>query len=329
MEPVVAGMNRGAQTGTRRRTKARSVAGQATKIHPRHAIGRAITQIAHQILADTRHILQDSSKSDAVVIHDFRRAMKRWRAFLRLLTKTLGEESRRLRDEARDRARELARSRDAQSALDAFTDIRKMSARRGLSSSPFTDRLLRMLKANRQRMENATLTPKLRARLRFAIETAAASVDRWPVKAITFDEILARLTSDYRRARRATPLNWTNATPQALHELRQRVIVHRYQMELLEPLWPRLGRAWIREAQRLRAQLGKIQDLNVLASLAERGQPLAPWRSRLLPVVARRQSEHVAAAKLCASRLFAETPKAFQRRFEALWKASGGEALNG
>ena len=41
-------------------------------------------------------------------MHDFRRAMKRWRALLRLFEPFLGEEARRLRDEARDLARALA-----------------------------------------------------------------------------------------------------------------------------------------------------------------------------------------------------------------------------
>ncbi|HVN28972.1 MAG TPA: CHAD domain-containing protein, partial [Candidatus Binataceae bacterium] len=298
-------------------------------IHPRNSIGRAMRRIAHQIISDARRSLQDSSKSDAAIIHDFRRAMKRWRAFLRLLKFILGDESRRLRTEARDSARELARSRDAQSALDALSDLRDISSPRGRRTAAASDEMAALLKANRQRMETATLTPKLRARLMFALETASASVDHWPMKAMTFDEILTRLTADYRRARRAAPPDWTRAAPQALHKLRQRVVVHRYQMELLEPLWPRMGRAWIREAQRLRGQLGKIQDLDVLARFAAAGQPLAKWRSRLLPVLARRQADHTAAAKLCASRLFAETPKAFRRRFEALWKASDGKPSNG
>jgi CHAD domain-containing protein len=298
---------------------------KSATIHPRNAIGHAIAKIAHQILGDARGSLRDSTKSDAAVIHDFRRAMKRWRAFLRLLAVILGDESRRLRTEARDRARELARSRDAQSALDALADLRKMPPPRGLKPSPLHDKIAALLKANREKIETAALNAKVRARLLFALDTATVSVDHWPIKALTFEKILDRLTADYRRARRATPSDWSRAGPEALHEFRQRVVVHRYQMELLGPLWPRMGRAWIREAQRLRGQLGKIQDLDVLAGFTAPGEPLAKWRSRLLPVIARRQADHAAAAKLCASRLFAETPKAFRRRFEALWKASGGK----
>ena len=70
------------------------------------------------------------------------------------------------------------------------------------------------------------------------------------------------------------PDDWRAATAR-LHELRQRVVVHRYQMELVEPLWPRLGETWVRQAQKLRNRLGSYQDLVVLARYAEPHQPLA------------------------------------------------------
>ena len=49
-----------------------------------------------------------------------------------------------------------------------------------------------------------------------------------------------------------------------LHDLRRRVVAHRYQMELVEPLWPKFGKLWVAEAQRLRDRLGAFQDLSVL-----------------------------------------------------------------
>ena len=297
-------------------------------IHPKHSIGHAIREVAREILADARGILADSSKSDAIVIHDFRRTMKRWRALLRLLQPILGEESEHLRLEARDLARALAGPRDAQSALDALHDIMAGDPSRKRHSPRSIGKIVFRLKENRKKMEAAQLNSKLRTRLVHALDAASASVDQWPIKAMTFNEILERLTDAYRRARRSTPKNWSSAVPQELHKLRQRVVVHRYQMELLKPLWPRMGRAWIREAQRLRDQLGKHQDLVVLARFAEPNQPLARWRSRLLPVIAHRQADHVAVAKRTAARLFAETPKSFRRRFEALWEASGGKVAN-
>ena len=54
-------------------------------------------------------------------------------------------------------------------------------------------------------------------------------------------------------------------TAEELHELRQRVVEHRYQMEIVQALWPRMVKLWVGEAQRLRERLGSHQDLVVLA----------------------------------------------------------------
>ena len=165
------------------------------------------------------------------------------------------------------------------------------------------------------------LNKVLRGRMTAAIRNASRSVDRWPVAKMGFDDITDSLTDTYRRARRMIPADWNEATAEELHELRRRVIEHRYQMELVAPLWPRLGNAWVEEAQRLRDRLGRYQDLVVLAGLSAPHQLLAPWRSRLAKPIAERQTVHLATAARLAGRLFAERPKAFRRRLYAIWQA--------
>jgi hypothetical protein len=98
------------------------------------------------------------------------------------------------------------------------------------------------------------------------------------------------------------------------------VVDHRYQMELVEPLWPRHGRMWTDEAERLRDRLGRCQDLEILKRLTEPHQPLAHWRSRLTPACAERTTELSQRAARIALRLFAEKPKAFRHRLETLWE---------
>src|SRR5260370_8598587 len=89
-------------------------------LRPSVAVGEALRGVARDILAEARAAIEDSTRSDADAVHDFRRAMKRWRALLRLVEPFLGEEARRLRDEARDLAHALTGARNAQSALDAL-----------------------------------------------------------------------------------------------------------------------------------------------------------------------------------------------------------------
>src|SRR5258705_9365946 len=94
-------------------------------LRPSVAVGEALRRVARDILAEARAAIEDSTKSDADAVHDFRRAMKRWRALLRLVEPFLGEEARRLRDEGRDPAPPPTRARHAQTALAALSQFGK------------------------------------------------------------------------------------------------------------------------------------------------------------------------------------------------------------
>ena len=148
----------------------------------------------------------------------------------------------------------------------------------------------------------------------------AAAVEMWPLDALEFAAVAAQLAKSYRSARSQIPADWTTAAGEELHTLRQRVVTLRYQMELIEPLWPRFGKMWIGEAERIRGRLGQCQDIEVLARLTAPHQILAHWRSRLTPACAERSAQLAQRAAAVAVRLFAERPKAFRQRLEALWE---------
>jgi CHAD domain-containing protein len=286
---------------------------------PQQAVGQALRDIAHHVLSAGRTAVEDRKRVEAVAVHDFRAAMKSWRAFLRLIEPHLETDERKWRTEARDLARMLAGARDAQAALDAVADAEHHAPSHRLSSQSW-DTIRAKLEDIRASAETASLTNALRTRISAALDRAEARIELWPLDELSFADVAEALREDYRRARHLIPDNWRAASAHDLHALRQRVVVHRYQMEIVEPLWPRLGRSWVREAQKLRNRLGKVQDLAVLSRYAEPHQPLARWRSRLQSVISQRQAQHVAAAQRIAGRLFAEKPKAFRRRLEAMWE---------
>jgi CHAD domain-containing protein len=290
--------------------------GDKPTLRPGEAIGPALIAVANDILAEARAALDDPERSDAVAVHDYRKAMKRWRAFLRLIEPFLGVEGTRLRMEARDLARELARVRDVQAALDALADLE--GAELGLSPASVTT-IRGRIGEIKHAAETTTLTPEMRTRLRAALDGAVRTAASWPLSRVGFAEVAGELAFGYRRARRAIPADWSKATAEELHQLRQRVVEHRYQMEIVQPAWPRMAKLWVKETQRLRERLGSHQDLVVLAGMTAPQHPLARWRSRLSPLIEKRKARHVAAARRLAGRLFAEKPKAFRFRLQALW----------
>jgi CHAD domain-containing protein len=280
--------------------------------------GDALVAAAQSIIADARKALTDPDLPEPEAVHDLRKAFKRWRALLRLLARPLGEPAETVRAEARELMRALSGARDAQSALDALDDLRKGDPPFSATS---TETIRKRLTEIRDAAEKTSFTPEMRERLSHYLDFAALSIESWPLHDIDFNTVSDGLTITYRRARQLIPDDWRNADAEHLHDLRRRVVEHRHQMDLIEPLWPRLGQVWSAEAQRLRNQLGACQDLAVLSGFTAPHQPLAPWRSRLIPLIESRRATHLKNAARLAGRLFAEKPKAFRRRIDALWSA--------
>lgn len=280
--------------------------------------GDKLADCAGSILAEARTAISATGLSDAETVHEVRKALKRWRALMRLLGQPLGARAKNMRAEARELMRAIAGARDLQAAMDALADIAKGEH----NLSPRSLETIRSRLTDLRGAAEAThFTPEMRARIAAYLDRATQSIAQWPLDTIAFDTIVDGLTATYRRARRLVPDDWKEADGEHLHELRRRVVEHRHQMDLVEPLWPRLGKVWGEEAQRLRNQLGACQDLVVLSRFTAPHQPLAPWRSRLTPAVAARQATHIKNAARLASRLFAEKPRAFHSRISALWSA--------
>ncbi len=243
--------------------------------------------------------------SAAARIHDLRKAAKRLRALLRLL-ETPGDDGRAtaLRRRIAEEARALSGSRDAAAMEEALADI----AGRESGAVPAGFRL----------PESAT-SPDIvptGEELAAALQAAAAEM-AGPARALPTGELLRRIARFYRKARRAAhALDPDDA--EALHELRKHVVVHRYQLELIAPFWPRLGKLWLAEAQKLRDQLGRHHDLDVLAARLEAGAEDAPTGADRAAVAgAARRLQHRLARKALRrhARLFAERSGAFRRRW--------------
>src|SRR5437763_5663024 len=179
-------------------------------LRPDAAVGEALKAVARDMLSEARTALAAHDKPDAVAVHDYRKAMKRWRSLLRLLQPRLGEGCRRLRIEARDFARELSGARDAQAAVEALDDLVEAEA----ELSPRTIASIRgRLDESRLSAEAATLTQAVRARLIVGLDNAAAAVDGWALEHLTFAELARELTRTYRRLHKDAPEDWRAAEP--------------------------------------------------------------------------------------------------------------------
>jgi CHAD domain-containing protein len=290
---------------------------EKTALQPKAAIGPAVRAAAAGILGAARQVISDPDRTNEAAVHQFRRAMKEWRALMRLLAPFIPDATR-WRHEGRNHARSLAQARDGAAALNAFDTL--IDKGNLVLSTRTSETIRARLEALRNSEERSGLTPMLRDGIIAWLDVAAAAVEMWPLDALDFSAIAGALAKSYRNARSHVPDDWAVANGEELHTLRQRVVELRYQMELIKPLWPRFSRMWTGEAERLRGRLGQRQDIEVLLRLTEPHQILAHWRSRLTPACAERSTILAQRAGTIGHRLFAERPKAFRQRIEALWE---------
>src|SRR5579885_2832709 len=124
-------------------------------------LGDGLAAAARSIIAEARAAIGSRELTDAEAVHAVRKAVKRWRALLRLLAQPVGKEAERMRIEARALMRSLAGARDAQAALDALADLRKS----GAQCAPLSlEAIWRRLNAVRDAAEATGFTPKPRER---------------------------------------------------------------------------------------------------------------------------------------------------------------------
>src|SRR4029077_16802728 len=72
------------------------------------SFGDGLAAAARAIIADGCHPLTDPELTGPEAVHEVRKALKRWRALLRLLARPLGEQADQLRTEARELMRAVA-----------------------------------------------------------------------------------------------------------------------------------------------------------------------------------------------------------------------------
>ena len=258
------------------------------------AVGEALRAVARDILADARLPVDGPAKSEAEAVHDFRREMKRWRALLRLLEPFLGREARRCGTRrATSRARSPARATRNRRSMRSPTSTSTGSPCRARSLATVRARI----EAGRGRRRRPPPQRRHARRGCRALDGAGRRGRALAARRADVRRRGERLARGYRAAGARLPDDWAAASGEELHELRKRVVIHRYQMEMVEPLWPRFRQDVDRRSQRLRDRLGKHQDLLVLAGLTAPHQPLAPWRSRLAPAIAARKATHVTARR--------------------------------
>ncbi|MGH2937100.1 MAG: CHAD domain-containing protein [Solirubrobacterales bacterium] len=254
----------------------------------------------------------------AEAIHAARKDLKKARAALRLVREELGEKTFKRENRAlRDAARTLSASRDAEvklATLDGLAD--------GEGDVPpgATAPWREALESDRDRIvgEESGGTQEAVA----AIEAVAARAPEWKLRADGWKLLAPGLDAAYREGREAFAALGDSPDFEAVHDLRKRGKDLWYQLRLLRDAWQPVLEPTAEEVHDFTDLLGDHHDLAVLCiDLVGREEVDAVQRETLRTLIEARQASLLASALAAGERIYAEKPKAFDRRIRAYWRA--------
>ncbi|GAB4510709.1 MAG: CHAD domain-containing protein [Haliangiales bacterium] len=253
---------------------------------------------------------QDAAADPKRAVHEFRKAVRRLRALLRLMEGFVGVDA---YERARETLRELHQATSAWRDRHVVNDI--LAGLEQLDTNAKSAAVIESLRASiaiQPLPEPAVIQPVLDQGCAELAELPSILAGAMP-RQLRWQALDNGLATCYRRARR----RWRDVTrhddSDAIHELRKRVKEVTYQIELFSELGGgRIQRQRKRFAN-LSERLGQVSDLIVLRSYIEEHAKPNAERRRLLKAVATAQTQHTKRALKLADRLFEDSPREYAR----------------
>jgi CHAD domain-containing protein len=284
-------------------------------------VQKSIRRIAREQIDKAIGEIDDPEIDRLAAIHQVRKRCKKLRALVRLVRPALGKTYKRENTCFHDIARDLAIIRDEQSMVEAVERLQETLR------NPERHRFDAVLGELRTRRNMAAASggqdpEALLAEARKELKKARGRVGRWTLEADGFQAVSGGFRKSYKRGRKAVKRAFKTDDADDFHEWRKRVKYHLHHLKLLRPLWPRVNKAWQKEAKALADILGDDHDLALVDALLEaEGGHLAKDQTRqcLQKTIRTEQERLRSQAWEIGHRLHAEKPKVLEKRWKCYW----------
>lgn len=257
-------------------------------------------------------IAQDTNERG---VHECRKALKRLRALVRLLSEGLGPRRAKKRHKSLGAiARLFSEHRDLEVIAQTLSHLHETAE----SETAQAIAILRLRATNA-----GTAGPHVSDcsnRVRAHLVKEAGKFASLTLQRDASDVLRSGLEKSYRSARQA--LREVRESPDAerYHDLRKAVQLHWRQMNLLARAWPAEFSARASAARDISQMLGDERDLELVARHAAKSTDLSiEQRDLVVKLCLARQEALSISAKALAERLFVETTRAYTRRAMAYW----------
>jgi CHAD domain-containing protein len=244
-------------------------------------------------------------------VHESRKALKEARALARLMTGVVGPPAYDALRELESARRRMGRARD----LDVMPDA--LASLGGRLESKLVEALGQAIARERIGARAAHREIDVNAQIA-RLRALARNVESWEMADADLFDVARSLRDLYRAGRRRGRQALASGDSHELHELRAAIVDLGHCFAALEAAWPAHFSAFAQEFRRMREQLGKHNDLTILAEFAASREEVSPAQGETLArAVERRQKRLQKRAQRLFDRLFAERPNALFERIAA------------
>ncbi len=258
------------------------------------------------------------------MVHPARRRLKLARSLLRLMKPALGQQSFQQENQAlRDAAQVLASLRRTEAMREVIAKLKADAKKHGdFEEAVFAEIETAAHNLRQDVVSPEEIAPRIEQTAR-RLEELRGRISAWTLPKRDIALFVDGLRTCFAKARRLLREGLDKKEMPLLHEARKSVIHHLHHVELLTPLWPKLFKVWAAELQKLREDLGDLNDLADLS--AEFDRPESPFvgiahKEKALALIDRRRKAILSRIDNETGHLFAEEPKNFAARIDALWR---------
>jgi len=285
-------------------------------LHTDESLGVGVVRVAEDLIDSIVGSGQDPKQEQGEYIHHVRTTIKRLRALLRLIRPAVGElffnqENARLRKAGR----RLAVARDAEVARETLKIL-------SVAGEPEKKAVAAALAGLESKTQPGTDIGEALREVKADLEQTKRNLQRLQLVNGEWEVVEAGLQDVYRQSRKRMNTALQDGGDEAFHKWRIRVKNLFYELELLEPVWPKGMDKMTSRLAKLQDKIGLDHDIAVLKALLRKTPETFGGTEAVGRIIRRldgesRKLRH--ATEPLGEKIFAKKPRRFVRKLSRRW----------
>jgi CHAD domain-containing protein len=287
-------------------------------LHADEPLGAGVLRVAENLIDSITDSREPPKQEEGEYIHNVRTTIKRLRALLRLIRPVVGETFFNLENaRLRKAGQRFAVARDVEVARQTLKTL-------PVSGEPEKQAVAAALAGLENKTQPGTGLGEALREIREDLEQTKGNLQRLPLVNGEWEVVEPGLEDVYRQSRKRMNRALQDGGDEAFHKWRIRVKNLLYELELLEPVWPKRMDKVTSRLSKLQDKIGRDHDMVVLKALLQK----TPERFGGTEAVERvirslegksRKLRH--AAEPIGEKIFARKPRRFVRKLGRHWSS--------